>query len=157
MGMGMRGLHRGYSRRNGTGQCVTPSVKQTQVLSKSSSSSPTAPPNGKYDTRYRSGGALETADPADLDHEHVYPRKWLIERMLETPEAVELILTKFASPAPSTPASTERWPLPNAANPNPEGWARYDAAVIRVIEMDTGVVVPRSIGEKPPPHALRDA
>jgi hypothetical protein len=49
--------------------------------------------NGKYGTRYRSRGALDVTDPAILEHEHVYPRKWLIEQILDEPSTVEMLLT----------------------------------------------------------------
>ena len=57
--------------------------------------------NGKYGTRYRSKGALDIADPVTLEHEHVFPRKWLIEQMMESPETVDMVLTHFAIPCVS--------------------------------------------------------
>ena len=38
--------------------------------------------DGKYATRFRSEGALGVTDLRRLNHEHVYPRKWLREWML---------------------------------------------------------------------------
>lgn len=109
--------------------------------------------NGKYGTRYRSTGALDIADPATLEHEHVFPRKWLIEQMMESPEAVEMVLTHFAIACTVTSDEHRRLAYAERANPALAGWERYHAAGIEVIDTATGAVVPQSIGERPPlPH-----
>lgn len=109
--------------------------------------------NGKYGTRYRSKGALEVTNPATLDHEHVYPRKWLIEQMLDSPSAVELVLTHFAIACTVTTDEHRLLARAEKANPKLAGWERYHAAGVEVIDMATGVVVPQSVGQGPPlPH-----
>jgi hypothetical protein len=50
--------------------------------------------DGKFTTRFRSEGALEVSDSSMLNHEHVYPRKWLRERMLAEPSRVEEIISR---------------------------------------------------------------
>lgn len=109
--------------------------------------------NGKYGTRYRSKGALEVTDPVTLEHEHVYPRKWLIEQILNSPSAVEMVLTHFAIACTVTADEHRLLASAEKANPGLAGWERYHAAGVEVIDMATGVVVPQSVGEGPPlPH-----
>jgi len=109
--------------------------------------------NRKYGTRYRSKGALEVTDPATLEHEHVYPRKWLIEQMLDSPSAVELVLTHFAIACTVTTDEHRLLARAEKANPKLADWERYHTAGVEVIDMATGVVVPQSVGQRPPlPH-----
>lgn len=105
--------------------------------------------NGKYGTRYRSKGALEVTDPATLEHEHVYPRKWLIEQMLDSPSSVELVLTHFAIACTVTTAEHRLLARAERANPELAGWERYHAAGVEVIDMASGVIVPQSVGQPP--------
>jgi hypothetical protein len=112
--------------------------------------------NGKYDTQYRSAGALGMTDPALLEHEHVYPRRWMIEQMLAEPSAVELILTTFALACTVTKDEHRRLAAAERANPGLDGWRRYFAAGIAVTDMATGEVVPQTVGQRPPlPHERR--
>lgn len=106
--------------------------------------------NGKYGTRYRSIDALHIADPATLEHEHVFPRKWLVEQMMESPEAVEMVLTHFAIACTVTSDEHRRLAHAERANTALAGWERYHAAGIEVIDTATGAVVPQSIGQLPP-------
>jgi hypothetical protein len=105
--------------------------------------------NGKYGTRYRSAGALDITDPALLEHEHVYPRKWLIEQMLAAPDAVEMILTTFALACTVTKDEHRLLAAAERANPGLDGWQRYHAAGVVVTDLATGAVVPQTIGERP--------
>lgn len=106
--------------------------------------------NGKYGTRYRSVGALDIADSATLEHEHVFPRKWLIEQMMASPETVEMVLTHFAIACTVTSDEHRRLALAERANPALTGWERYHAAGIEVVDTATGAVVPQSVGQPPP-------
>lgn len=109
--------------------------------------------HGKYGTRYRSRGALSIEEPTALEHEHVYPRKWLIDRMLESPSAVELVLTEFAIACTVTGEEHRRLAQAERADRSLEGWARYHAAGVGVIDLATGDVVPQSVGQRPAlPH-----
>lgn len=40
-------------------------------------------PHPKYDVRYATPAALDHSNPAKVNHEHVWPRKWIIDRLLE--------------------------------------------------------------------------
>lgn len=73
------------------------------------------------------------SDPALLEHEHVYPRKWLIEQMLAEPSAVELILTTFALACTVTKDEHRRLAAAERANLGLDGWQRYYAAGIAVL------------------------
>jgi hypothetical protein len=109
--------------------------------------------NGKYGTRYRSRGALHIDDPATLEHEHVYPRKWLIEQMLDSPDTVEMVLTHFAIACTVTSDEHRRLARAEKVDPLLTGWERYHAAGVEVIDTATGAVVPQSLGQLPPlPH-----
>jgi hypothetical protein len=105
--------------------------------------------NGKYGTRYRSADALGVTDPALLEHEHVYPRKWLIEQMLAEPSAVEMVLTHCALACTVTEAEHRRLAAAERANPGLTGWERYHAAGVVVTDLATGEVVPQSVGRRP--------
>lgn len=111
--------------------------------------------NGKYGTRYRSVGAVPITDPTTLEHEHVFTRKWLIDQMIETPDAIELILTTFAIACTVTAAEHRELADVVRANPDLQGWDRYHAAGIEVVDMATGEVVPQSVGLTPTPPHLR--
>lgn len=109
--------------------------------------------NGKYGTRYRSKGALGIEDPATLEHEHVYPRKWLVKQMLDSPDAVEMVLTHFAIACTVTSDEHRRLAHAERANPALTGWNRYHAAGVEVIDTATGALVPQTLGQLPqPPH-----
>ena len=95
-------------------------------------------------------------DPASLEHEHVYPRKWLIDQMLAEPSAVEMVLDTFALSCTVTREEHRRLANAERTTPGLEGWHRYHAAGIAVTDLATGEVVPQSIGERPRlPHERR--
>ncbi|MEX2659435.1 MAG: hypothetical protein WD232_07040 [Acidimicrobiales bacterium] len=89
--------------------------------------------DGKYTCRYQSSGALTAPKGAKLNHEHVVPRKALIDRLLKAPgeqaeilgQAVACVVTK-----------TEHERLSALKAPR-EGWDRYRAAGVRVIDRMT--------------------
>ena len=109
--------------------------------------------NGKYGTRYRSREALSVTDPTELNHEHVFPRKWLIEQMIAEPSNIEMLLTQFAIACTVTEKEHKRLALAEKANADLVGWERYNAADIVVTDMATGEIVPQSVGLVPdPPH-----
>ncbi|SDU81166.1 hypothetical protein SAMN04488544_0338 [Microlunatus sagamiharensis] len=41
-------------------------------------------PHPKFNVRYATPAALDQATPAKVNHEHVWPRKWIIDRLLES-------------------------------------------------------------------------
>lgn len=109
--------------------------------------------NGKYGTRYRSQGAMDVTESARLEHEHVFPRKWLIEQMLDEPSTVDLVLSNFAIACTVTVDEHKALAQAERVDRTLSGWERYQAAGIPVIDLTTGAVVPQSIGQRPPaPH-----
>jgi hypothetical protein len=50
------------------------------------------PASRKYNIRYRSKEALDVSDKRRLAHEHVIPKKVLVERMLAEPDRCEEIM-----------------------------------------------------------------
>lgn len=109
--------------------------------------------HGKYGTRYRSADALDVMDPSTLEHEHVYPRKWLIEQLMAVPEGVEMILNTFAIACTVTKDEHRRLEAAERTDPDLIGWERYHAAGVAVTDLATGELVPQSVGLKPTlPH-----
>lgn len=88
--------------------------------------------DGKLNTRYSSRGALEAEPDTKLNHEHVIERKKLVGRMLAgepvagvLPDAVACIVTVDEHKL-LTELSLDQ--------PDLEGWKRYQAAGIEVID-----------------------
>lgn len=92
--------------------------------------------DGKITTRYRSVGAIG-AVPKLCHHEHVIPRKWLIDRMLAEPDRCEEIMGRAIG---CCVLRTEHDQLTAAerADPALEGWDRYRAAGVAVVDLLTG-------------------
>lgn len=85
---------------------------------------------GKWRCRYRSSGVLsEVVSP--IEHEHVWPRKWLIDRMLNRPERVPEIMAS----AVACLVTAEEHRRLGAVAPHLVGWERYGAAGIVVYDM----------------------
>lgn len=89
---------------------------------------------GKYTTRYRSKGAMEAS--ARLQHEHVFTRKDLTDRILAEPERVREIL-RDAVACVITVDEHKRLSRVSEAF---RGWERYTEARIEVIDTDDGTV-----------------
>lgn len=88
-------------------------------------------PSKKYQTRYRSKGALGVEDKRLLAHEHVVQRKGLIDRVLATTSPAE-IAKALSTAVGCTILRTEHSAL--SANKGLDGWERYRAADIRVYD-----------------------
>lgn len=81
---------------------------------------------GKYNVRYITQAALRKGARKHLRHEHVYPRKWLIEKLLKSPQSVDKI-TKRAIACVVTKSENKRLNrVPGA------GWKRYKQLTISV-------------------------
>jgi hypothetical protein len=90
--------------------------------------------DGKYNTRYKTSGALECADRRQLRHEHVYPRSRMIDALLRAkPEQVDDILMDAIG---CTVTREEHERLHKFADQH--GWDRYRKAELVVIDTDTG-------------------
>jgi hypothetical protein len=92
--------------------------------------------HGKYKTRFRSGGVLMTAD-CKIQHEHVYPRKELIDEIMEAPENCDRILENAVA---CVVTEEEHRLLTKISKENADlnGWDRYKKAGITVYDMLTG-------------------
>jgi hypothetical protein len=94
---------------------------------------------GKYGTRYRSEAALD-APRSKLAHEHVYQRARMVRAMLAEPHRLE----EFARRAVGCVVTREehkRLTALGVARPELDGWARYEAAEIRVVDCETGRLI----------------
>lgn len=98
----------------------------------------TVSPAGKYTTRYRSEGAV--SDPyAALRHEHVFTRKRLTSELLAaSPNAVEPLLR---SRALGCTVTQEEHAILSPFDKTLDGWARYAAAGVVVLDMSNGQVL----------------
>lgn len=94
----------------------------------------TAAPSGKYKTRFRCHAAV-TNPNAELRHEHVYTRRSLIKRMLDDPGCIEKVVHELAIGCVVTKAEHKRL---SQFDKSHEGWERYRAAGIEVLDMAAG-------------------
>ena len=83
--------------------------------------------DGKYNTRYRSEGAMDKKNWHEVQHEHVYQRKNLIERILNGHDVSSVIDVAVACLV----TKDEHRNLPDTL----EGWDRYKAAQIKVYDL----------------------
>ena len=83
--------------------------------------------DGKYNTRYRSEGAMDKKNWNEVRHEHVYQRKHLIERLLEGDNIDKVISDATACLV----TKAEHGKLSEALI----GWERYKSANIRVFDL----------------------
>jgi hypothetical protein len=90
---------------------------------------------GKYTTRYRSRGSLEPG--AILQHDHVFERAKLASALIAEPDRLDELLDKAVA---CTVTKDEHQRLTSVSRhmPHLDGWARYRAAGISVIDESTG-------------------
>ena len=88
--------------------------------------------DGKWNTCFCSRGALEAGPETKLNHEHVIERKKQVDRMLSG-EAVAKVL-KEAVACIVTVDEHKLLTETSRTRPNLEGWERYRAARIEVID-----------------------
>jgi hypothetical protein len=91
---------------------------------------------GKYTTRYRSRGVLElgAGQQSQLRHEHVLTRQALVANMLAEPERVQELLMS----AVGCVVTREEHAVLTQFDRTHEGWERYLAAGIDVMDMQDG-------------------
>ena len=114
----------------------------------------------KYKTRYRSRASLDQ-DRKSLHHEHVVERKKMIDELIARPHDVDEIV---ASAVGCVVTRDEHRSLTeiSRARPELEGWARYEAAGVVVIDMDSGHAIawpnrPQSLGVPRPEPTRRSS
>jgi hypothetical protein len=90
---------------------------------------------GKYTTRYRSQAALDPPKGTELQHEHVFERKQLIDEILANPGQARDI-AKTAVGCIVTKEEHDRLTRMSRARPDLRGWDRYEAAGIAVVDAD---------------------
>jgi hypothetical protein len=88
-------------------------------------------PSRKYQTRYRSSGALVAHK--DLRHDHVWTRKGAVDAILKDPDCIEKVLRQAIG---CTVTKDEHARLNRVAK-NLDGWDRYLEARIDVMDMLT--------------------
>jgi len=90
----------------------------------------------KYSTRFCSRLALQS-QRSELAHEHVFERKKLIDELMADPSSLERIVER-AIGCTVTRAEHARLSAMSRRRPELDGWARYRAARIRVVDRTTG-------------------
>jgi hypothetical protein len=89
---------------------------------------------GKYTTRYRSRGSMEAG--AKVQHEHVFTRKDITDRIIAEPERAREILRDAVACVVTVDEHRRLARLGEAIR----GWVRYTEAGIEVIDTDDGTV-----------------
>ena len=97
---------------------------------------------GKYGTRFRSRAAL-AAPRAELAHEHVVERAKLARWLLEHPDRVDDAIARAVA-CVVTRAEHRQLSAVSRAQPELEGWARYEAAGIEVVDLEADAHSPAS-------------
>ena len=92
--------------------------------------------DGKLRTRCRSIGSLTADSGTKLQHEHVFERKSLIQRLLDQREDVQVVLDD-AIGCVVTKDEHDYLSQVSRENPDLEGWKRYRAAGIQVFDLQT--------------------
>jgi len=90
---------------------------------------------GKYTTRFRSTGACDAPNGAKLQHEHVFTRKDLVDEILKHPERARAIASTAVG-CTVTRAEHERLTRITREQPHLQGWQRYEAAGVTVVDTD---------------------
>jgi hypothetical protein len=110
-------------------------------------------PNRKYNVRYCSDGVVNAAEPTKVNHEHVHPRKWMVDELLS--ERVNAgnrkeFLDKYGVACIVTVAEHGR-----LSASNKKGWERYLDADVRVFDRAVGdyVGAEQPAGTELPPQA----
>lgn len=88
----------------------------------------------KYRTRYRTEGALTSAE---LQHDHVVQQASLLDALCTHPESADELLN-CAVACTVTVAEHERLTEHSRLNPQIDGWARYDALGLSVVDTSSG-------------------
>lgn len=86
----------------------------------------------KYLRRYRSKGVLEGKDESiPLQHEHVFEKKQMVDRILKNPSSIEEELRKAVGCVVTKPEHD----LLRKKAKGLDGWKRYDCAGIKIFDM----------------------
>lgn len=104
-------------------------------------------PHAKFHVRMRSLRAIDLSHPASVNHEHVWPRKWIVDRLLaQGPWSDEDLLTFLEEYAVACTVTVEEHARLGAARGT--GWARYAEAGVEVWDMleDRAFVLPADQG-----------
>jgi hypothetical protein len=97
---------------------------------------------GKYGTRFRSRAAL-SAPRAELAHEHVYERQKLVDALLAAPADDDAVVARAVG-CVVTRREHARLTAVSRARPELDGWERYEAAGVKVVDLLADVDAPAS-------------
>jgi hypothetical protein len=91
--------------------------------------------DGKHNTRYRSDGAMPHSDPRLLHHEHVFPKKKMIDDLqrASSSDEIDRILATAVGCVVTRDEHTRLSQYDHEV-----GWQRYRSAGIGVVDRETG-------------------
>jgi len=94
-------------------------------------------PHPKYNVRFATPAALDHSNPAKVNHEHVWPRKWIIDRLLKPGKTwPEPELREFLEEhGVACIVTVEEHARLSALSSGPEGWDRYRRAGLQVRDL----------------------
>ena len=95
------------------------------------------PPYPKFNVRYATPAALDHSNPAKVNHEHVWPRKWIIDRLLEPGKTwAEDDLREFLEDhGVACIVTVEEHGELSKQTSGLEGWERYKRAGLQVRDL----------------------
>ena len=95
-------------------------------------------PYAKFNLRYVSGGVLHPDGPVSINHEHVWPRRWLIQRLrAKTTWSAEGLSEFLNTYGVACVVTVQEHALLGGVGPG-EGWQRYRKAGIAVWDRQRG-------------------
>lgn len=117
------------------------------------------PPYAKFNVRYATPGALDHSNPAKVNHEHVWPRRWIIDRLLERGKAwpEHELRTFLEEHGVACIVTVDEHARLSTLTSGPEGWDRYARAGIRVRDLtgdsflDLGTPAPAVVANEAAP------
>lgn len=92
--------------------------------------------DGKWNTRYRTQAASWEASPSNLRHEHVFSRRGLVERLVESPTHLDGILRSVIGCVVTTKEHA-LLKVFSHKHPDLDGWSRFEKAGVKVLDLLT--------------------
>jgi hypothetical protein len=92
--------------------------------------------DGKWNTRYRTQAATWELSPSNLRHEHVFSRRTLVERLLESPTHLDGILRSVIGCVVTTKEHA-LLKVFSHKHPDLDGWSRFEKAGVKVLDLLT--------------------
>src|SRR4051794_24082351 len=94
-------------------------------------------PHPKFNVRYATPAALDHSQPTKVNHEHLWPRKWIIDRLLEPGKtwAEDDLRTFLEDHGVACIVTVKEHGELSKLTSGPEGWDRYKRAGLQVRDL----------------------